>query len=164
SAPASFAARQRRSPAISSYPPSARGLTTTGCRRPWWRIDSASPAVASGSNRRRGCRAFGTISPTRISRISWPPAAPPTSNSPPPAARAARAAPRRAGGPTTPPARRAPPLDELVRHAPVRLGARRLAVVGDDRQPVRGRLGQPDGAGNRRPKDLRAEVAPHLLD
>ena len=56
--------RQRRSPAISSYPPAERGRKTTGWMIPCTRIDSASPAVASWSKLRRGCRGFGWISST----------------------------------------------------------------------------------------------------
>src|SRR5919197_3966134 len=57
--PASRAARQRRSPAISSKPPAERGRTTTGCTKPWARIESASALVASLSKRLRGWRGFG---------------------------------------------------------------------------------------------------------
>ena len=40
--PAILDARQRRSPAISSYPPAVRGWTMTGCNTPRSRIESAS--------------------------------------------------------------------------------------------------------------------------
>ncbi len=53
--PASCAARQRRSPAISSYPLAASGRTIIGCRTPRSRIESA----ASGAPPRRNACGVG---------------------------------------------------------------------------------------------------------
>src|SRR5690606_7452923 len=54
--PAACAARKRRSPATTSYPPST-GRTTTGCRTPRSAIEAVSSAIAASSNFLRGCKA-----------------------------------------------------------------------------------------------------------
>jgi hypothetical protein len=58
--PASRAARQRRSPATSSYPSSA-GLTITGWSTPRSLIESASASRAAPSKRLRGCSGLARI-------------------------------------------------------------------------------------------------------
>ena len=67
------AARQRRSPAISSYVPPATGRTRTGCSTPRTLIDSASASSDSSSNRRRGWCGLGVIISVGSSRSSSAP-------------------------------------------------------------------------------------------
>jgi hypothetical protein len=57
--PAILDARQRRSPAISSYPPAVRGWTMTGCNTPRSRIESASAVSEASSKRLRGWDGLG---------------------------------------------------------------------------------------------------------
>src|SRR5581483_5698771 len=140
--------RQRRSPAISSYPPSSRGRTTTGWINPCARTDSARPPTPSLSNRLRGWRGFGWIWSTGTCASSGPP---PISTSKP------RPRPRRAARPPT-----LAPLDKLHRHLPVGLGPARPSVVVGHGQPVARRLGDTNRARDDRVEDEGAEVLPHL--
>src|SRR5581483_867476 len=140
--------RQRRSPAISSYPPSSRGRRTTGWMRPCARTDSASPPTPSLSNRLRGWRGFGWIWSTGTCASSGPP---PIRTSKP------RPRPRRAARPPT-----LAPLDKLHRHLPVGLGAARAPVVVGHGQPVAGRLGGADRARDDRVEDEASEVLADL--
>ncbi len=119
-APASRAARQRRSPAISSYPPLRRGRRTTGWITPCERIESARPAVASWSKRFRGWRGFAWICSSGTC-ASWGASAPPI--------RTAKPRPRPRRGPLKAPS---VAFDKLHRHLPVGLGAARAAVVVGD--------------------------------
>ena len=64
SRPAICAARQRRSPATSSYVPPATGRTSTGCSTPRSRSEPASASSAASSKERRGCLGLGTMSST----------------------------------------------------------------------------------------------------
>jgi hypothetical protein len=68
--PAMRAARQRRSPAISSYVPPATGRRSTGWRTPRSRSESASATSDVSSKSVRGCRGLGAISSTATSRSS----------------------------------------------------------------------------------------------
>ena len=70
SIPASCAARQRRSPAISSKCPSGSGRTSTGCSKPRVSSEPASAANATSSKCRRGWRGLGKISSTATWRNS----------------------------------------------------------------------------------------------
>src|SRR5215210_2369259 len=144
--PASPAARQRRSPAISSYPPAGRDLTTTGWSRPCASIERARPEPASGSNRRRGWRGFGWIASTGSCTSSGPSPMPPTRTSNP------RPRPRRFSG----------TLDKLHRHLPVGLGSSRVPVVDDRRQAEARCLGQTHRSRNDRVEHELSEVPPHL--
>src|SRR5581483_6837059 len=159
--PASFAARHRRSPAISSQPPVRRGRTTTGWITPWTRTESARPSAASESWRRRGWRGFGWMASTG-SWASSDSGAPPISTSSP------RPRPRRPGDDTGGSAGSAPEpdcsgtLDKLHRHLPVGLGARGAAVVGNSGQPVARRLGKPHRPGDGGREDQLAEMAAQL--
>src|SRR5438132_8247649 len=67
--PASFDARQRRSPAMISYW-SPAGRTRIGCRTPCSRIDAPSSASVSSCHVIRGCPGFGTTFSSGISRTA----------------------------------------------------------------------------------------------
>ena len=140
-APRASGARRRRARSR----PAARGRTTTGWSTPWCRSDAASPAVASGSNRRRGWRGFGVdrldrqVEQLRLSR--------------PRRRRGPRGRGRGRGGASS------GALDKLHRHLPVGLRAGRAAVVGDRGEPVARRLGEAHRAGHGRGEDEVAEVA-----
>ena len=71
--PTISAARNRRSPAITSYPSPAR-RTTRGCKTPTSRTDSTSSAISRSSKPLRGCIGFGLIAP--IGTSLTPPTAP----------------------------------------------------------------------------------------
>src|SRR4029077_19536194 len=141
---ASRAARQRRSPAISSYPPAVRGRTSTGWTTPAARIESASPAPASESKRRRGCRGCGWIASTGTWASSLSVAPPSRTSRPRPRPRLSRA------------------LDKLHRHLPVGVRTARTAVVRDCRETVARRFGKTHGARHGRREDELAEVLAHL--
>src|SRR4051812_45209303 len=145
--PASRAARQRRSPAISSYPPSSRGRRTTGWISPCALIDSASPLPASPSKRLRGCFGFGWIWSTAIRASSG--SAPPINTSKP------RPRPRREDAELG-------PVDKFHRHLPVGLGAARAPVVVGHGQAVARRLGDAYRARHDGAEDEVAEVLADL--
>src|SRR2546430_2971566 len=67
--PASFDARQRRSPAMISYS-SPAGRTRIGCSTPCSRIDAASSARVSSCHVMRGCPGFGITFSRGISRTA----------------------------------------------------------------------------------------------
>src|SRR3989442_14473947 len=69
SLPASFEARQRRSPAMISYS-SPAGRTRIGCRTPCSRIEAPSSASVSSCQVIRGCEGFGTIFSRGMSRTA----------------------------------------------------------------------------------------------
>src|SRR5438132_11584841 len=69
SLPASFDARQRRSPAMISYW-SPAGRTRIGCRTPCSRIDAASSASVSSCQVIRGCPGFGITFSSGMSRTA----------------------------------------------------------------------------------------------
>src|SRR6266508_4512032 len=69
SLPASFEARQRRSPAMISYCWPA-GRTRMGCRTPCSRIEAASSWSVSSCQVMRGCVGFGTTFSSGISRTA----------------------------------------------------------------------------------------------
>src|SRR5207244_888912 len=150
SRPASRAARQRRSPATISKPPTPRGRTSSGWMTPCRRTDSASPEAASGSKRRRGWRGFGWIASTGISSSSLGTGWPPIKTSRP------RPRPRRCGEDSG-------ALDKLHRHLPVGVGSGGATVVGDRGQSVARSLGETHRARDRRAEDELAEVAPYFL-
>ena len=67
--PSRWAARNRRSPAMSSKPvPRGAGRTVIGCRSPFTRSDDARSVSSSSPNSFLGCKGFGRISPSGISR------------------------------------------------------------------------------------------------
>src|SRR5207245_3939220 len=68
--PASFEARQRRSPAMIWYS-SPAGRTRIGCSTPCSRIDAASSCSVSSWKVIRGCSGFGTTLPTGSSLIEF---------------------------------------------------------------------------------------------
>ena len=70
SRPASWAARQRRSPAISSYVPPGQGRTRIGCKTPRSRTDSESASSDSWSKDCRGWSGLGLIRSTGRRRSS----------------------------------------------------------------------------------------------
>src|SRR5438552_1539122 len=69
SLPASFDARQRRSPAMISYP-SPAGRTRIGCSTPCSRIDAASSPSVSSCQVIRGCDGFGLTRSSGMSRTA----------------------------------------------------------------------------------------------
>src|ERR1700751_4683772 len=150
SRPASRAARQRRSPATISYPPTPRGRTSSGWITPWRRTDSASPEAASGSKRRRGWRGFGWIASTGISSSSDGTGWPPIRTSRP------RPRPRRWGEDSG-------ALDKLHRHLPVGVGSGGATVVGNRGQPVARTLGETYRARDGGAEDEVTEVPPYLV-
>src|SRR5436190_9821192 len=85
--PAICAARQRRSPAISSNESRPSGRTSTGCINPFARIDAASSFKASGSIFVRGWYLPGRIALTGIvpsASLRSPSSAPSSASSPRP--------------------------------------------------------------------------------
>src|SRR5438132_3591051 len=72
SLPASFEARQRRSPAMIWYS-SPAGRTRIGCSTPCSRIEAASSCSVSSWKVIRGCSGFGTTFPTGSSLIEFGP-------------------------------------------------------------------------------------------
>src|SRR5881397_2505603 len=69
SLPASFEARQRRSPAMISYP-SPAGRTRMGCKTPCSRIEAASSASVSSCQVMRGWLGLGTTFSSGMSRTA----------------------------------------------------------------------------------------------
>src|SRR6187551_1987404 len=143
--PAARAALQRRSPAMSSYPPPSAGRTTTGCMTPWARTESARPLMPSAWMCFRGWRVFARMEPIGICSSSAEEAPPPISTSRP------RPRPRLLGA-----------VDKLARNAVVGVGSGGGRVVGGDGQPVAWGLGEADAARDDGVEDQLAEVPPDL--
>src|SRR5438128_4319042 len=145
--PARRAARQRRSPATSSYSPSPTGRTSTGCSIPTARMDAASAAMDSSSKLLRGWLGLGR---SALTGSSWYAAAVSVVVG---GIRAPRPLPR--------------PLRRTTAHllGQLAVGDRpaRGRIEHDDRLPEGRRLGEPDGAGDEVPADLRPEVVADLL-
>src|SRR5262249_52734267 len=145
--PASCAARQRRSPAISSKrSPSWR--TTTGCTMPFSRIDSTSPSRPVKSV--RGWYLLGWVPSTaRISRAASGPATG--------LLRVRRLSP-------FPSACFFMMADHLARQVHVRLRSLRADVVEHDGTAERGGFPQPDVSGDDGAVHLFLEVLAQVVD
>src|SRR5947209_7012909 len=147
--PARLAARQRRSPATSSYVPFPVGRTSTGCSTPNSRTEAVRAARASSSKEVRGWRRLAEMEATGI---SWNPPAP---SSPEPGG-------MRAPRPLPSPPRRA--TAHLLGQLPVCGGAPGGRIEHDDGLPERRRLREAHSAGHHRPAHLRSEVLAYLAD
>src|SRR5438128_349261 len=168
--PAFWAARQRRSPATSTYPSLSR-LTMSGRSTPLLRIDSASSSMCASSKWRRGCARSGRISsmPRFITPLR--------SVGEPPGIRAP--SPRPSAG-------RFSAFDSIIKFLPelrvlticdhdamavqhllgklqVALSALGFDVVEDGGAAVAGRLAEPDVARDHRVVDLPGHVGLHVL-
>src|SRR5580765_2199301 len=170
--PASFAARNRRSPARIVKPPAGRGDTTMGCRIPLARIDSASSESRSATNSVLGCNGLAWRLARSASR--WPvvrgsPSFPGRSADNP------RPSVFRLSFITLSPARAAFPVrarpfspgpsssQDLRRQAQVRLRAFGLDVIRDYRLSERRSFREPDAPRDHGPEDPVAEMGANVF-
>src|SRR5215210_1430955 len=127
SSPASFAARNLLSPAMSSKPPGVE-RTTSGCSMPTSWMEAASSLIPASGKLLLGCREFGRIADTGSSSNFSPPTLSPV------AMRAER--PR--------PSPLLPTTHHLVRNGRIRLGSGTLGRVEGYRHSEAWGFAQPD--------------------
>src|SRR5215204_2226944 len=144
--PASFAARRRLSPAISSKPSDVE-RTTSGCRIPTSRIEAANSLMPASGKLRRGWRVLGRIAVVGSSSNFKPPTLSPVAIS--------------AESPRPNPL--LPTAQHLIGDCCVRLGPSAFGGVERNRQPKAWRLAQSDVPGYDRVEHPISEEGPNLL-
>src|SRR5215210_2341625 len=144
--PASFAARSRLSPAISSKPLSVE-RTTSGWRMPTSRIEAASSLMPASGKLRRGWRVLGRIAEGGSSSNLSPPTLSPVAMS----AESPRPSPL------------LPTTQYLLGDGRVCLRPGALGGVERDREPEAWRLAQPHVPGYDRAEHPIPEEGPYLL-
>src|ERR687897_65943 len=144
--PASLAARNLLSPAMSSKPPSVE-RTTSGCRIPTSRMEAANSLMPPSGKLRRGWRVFGRIAEVGSSSNLSPPTLSPVA--------------MRAESPRPNPL--LPTAQYLLGDCRVRLGPGALGSVERYRQPEAGRFAQPDVPGYDGVEHEIPEEGPHLV-